>query len=179
MPWPSEAGNLNCAFYLFIHNNIIDIEDEWCHDDDLLLIPLADGSRTLNYRFMVLVVVVVHSTNFWQNGFFSIIYCEKRCGRFSWNLQGLLIMSWTKWCTNFSGQQSFSTCWNHNSKSKPNANHIFIGDLNLSKTKWPSGITSCSTERCFLGLFHDLYFDQLVNELTHKDGKTLDLLLTC
>ena len=63
-------------------------------------------------------------------------------------------------------------------KSKPNTNHIVIGDLNLSKTKWPSGLTTCHTERGFVDLFQDLNFDQLISSPTHKDGKTLDLLLT-
>ena len=63
-------------------------------------------------------------------------------------------------------------------KSKPNANHVFIGDMNLNKTKWPSGHTTCKTERGFLDLFQDLNFEQLINSPTHKDGKILDLLLT-
>ena len=63
-------------------------------------------------------------------------------------------------------------------KSKPSVNQIFIGDLNLNKTKWPTGITTCSNERGFLDLFQDLNLGQLINSPTHKDGKTLDLLLT-
>ena len=63
-------------------------------------------------------------------------------------------------------------------KCKPNAHHVLIGDLNLSKTTWPSASTSCCLERGFIDLFHDLNFDQLINCPTHKDGKTLDLLLT-
>ena len=63
-------------------------------------------------------------------------------------------------------------------KSKKNSNHVLIGDFNLSSTRWPSGSTSCSIEREFADLFHDLNLEQLISCPTHKDGKILDLLLT-
>ena len=63
-------------------------------------------------------------------------------------------------------------------KSKPNAHHILMGDFNLSKTKWPSGLTNCHTEKRFIDLFEDLNLEQLIHSPTHKDGKILDLLLT-
>ena len=63
-------------------------------------------------------------------------------------------------------------------KSKPNANHIFMGDINLSKTTWPTGNSCCTTEKLFIDLFQDINFEQLITCPTHKDGKTLDLLLT-
>ena len=55
--------------------------------------------------------------------------------------------------------------------------HILIGDLNLNKTSWPEGQSTCSTETGFIELFNDLGFDQLINIPTHKDGKSLDLLM--
>ena len=63
-------------------------------------------------------------------------------------------------------------------KAKPNAHHIFIGDFNLSQTKWPDGSTSCNVERGLVDLLLDLNFDQLIKTPTHKDGKILDLLCT-
>ena len=62
--------------------------------------------------------------------------------------------------------------------SKSIHRHILIGDLNLNKTTWPEGQSTCNLQSRFVGLFNDMGFDQLINEPTHKDGKTLDLLLT-
>ena len=61
--------------------------------------------------------------------------------------------------------------------SKSLAKHVFIGDLNLNKTTWPLGQSSCSIEKGFIDLFHDFNFEQLIGVPTHKAGKTLDLLL--
>ena len=61
-------------------------------------------------------------------------------------------------------------------KSNSIHKHIFIGDINLSKTSWPNANSTCSIESGFLDLFYDLGFDQLINDPTHKDGNTLDLL---
>ena len=54
------------------------------------------------------------------------------------------------------------------SNSKSIHKHIFVGDLNLSKTSWPDAQSSCSLEKNFVDLFNDLGLVQLITEPTHK-----------
>ena len=61
--------------------------------------------------------------------------------------------------------------------SKSIHKHILIGDLNLNKTSWTDGLSTCSNESNFIELFNELGFDQLINEPTHRCGNTLDILL--
>ena len=64
------------------------------------------------------------------------------------------------------------------SNSKSIIRHILIGDLNLSKTKWPAGDTSCTIEQGFVDMFNDFDLKQLISKPTHEQGNTLDLLLS-
>ena len=64
------------------------------------------------------------------------------------------------------------------SSSKSMGRHILVGDINLSKTQWPSGNTSCTTEQGFVDMFYDFDLKQLINNPTHVCGNTLDLLLS-
>ena len=59
------------------------------------------------------------------------------------------------------------------------SNMILIGDINLNQVTWPlAGNINNRIQAEFLETFDDLNFDQLIETPTHKDDKTLDLLLT-
>ena len=57
-------------------------------------------------------------------------------------------------------------------------NYVVCGDFNLSGVSWPSGVTTKSLESKFLETFSDIGLAQLIEEPTHNQGRTLDLLLT-
>ncbi|XP_066933083.1 uncharacterized protein [Clytia hemisphaerica] len=68
---------------------------------------------------------------------------------------------------------------------EPVPNIIFGGDFNLPKSTWPDGLpkTGCSMEeRSMLNdlnrFCNELFMSQYVNQPTHKDGNTLDLVFT-
>ena len=63
------------------------------------------------------------------------------------------------------------------SASKSYLKHILVGDINLNKTSWPEGTSTCENEVGYLNIFKDFGFKQLISEPTHIAGKTLDLLL--
>ena len=50
--------------------------------------------------------------------------------------------------------------------------------MNLRGIKWPNGDSTCALENKFLNTFNDVGFKQLVNNATHEDGRTLDLILS-
>ena len=52
-----------------------------------------------------------------------------------------------------------------------------VGDLNLSGISWPECESTCDLENKFLNTFSDVGFEQLVTGVTHREGKTLDLIL--
>ena len=56
---------------------------------------------------------------------------------------------------------------------------ILIGDFNLNTVKyWNNPMSSNASKNLFIETFHDLGFEQLIHEATHKNGNILDLLLT-
>ncbi|XP_066936771.1 uncharacterized protein [Clytia hemisphaerica] len=64
---------------------------------------------------------------------------------------------------------------------EPVPNIIFGGDFNIPKSTWPDGLpkTGCSMEeRPMLNDLNRLFMSQYVNQPTHKDGNTLDLVFT-
>ena len=77
------------------------------------------------------------------------------------------------------GSDNFSQFSNHMSTvaQAKNTKHILVGDFNLNGTTWPEGQSSCALENDFINLFNDLELNQLITQPTHKDGRTLDLLL--
>ena len=56
--------------------------------------------------------------------------------------------------------------------------HTLIGDFNLNRVSWPEGNTTCQLQQQVLDTFHNFGLHQMIDKPTHKDGNTLDLLLT-
>ena len=66
----------------------------------------------------------------------------------------------------------------HIATNKKLVNHIIVGDFNLNKTQWPEGISSNNLQTQFLDTFEDVGLTQLIQEPTHIEGNTLDLLFS-
>ena len=63
--------------------------------------------------------------------------------------------------------------------SKRNPPKVYlVGDLNLPQANWSSSLSNVPLEQTFLNSFSSLCLSQLINIPTHKNGNTLDILLS-
>ena len=59
-----------------------------------------------------------------------------------------------------------------------NGNKLFLGDYNLPNISWRDNYSPNKGERMFLDFFSDNYLEQKVKCSTHRQGNTLDIVLS-